>query len=305
MKKTLKLKHCGQIALRMLLLVVLSAFTLGVQAQVAIGSGEPPVSGAGLQVKEITNVSGGNVNSYRGINFPRVHLTDSKNLYPMFLSNPDDPTSGPASEYMVNKNSIDTEHVGLIVYNIGDAGIDPGIYYWDGEKWEQIVLPDDTGGTGGAMYENFTIIEGLHTIANPYIVQPNDYLLILRFQGSGINGTANTAIDGNANSSTISRYPPYINSTANLILPDPTTCKGRILRLINDTYTINTSKAITVYTNYPMFCIDGTAHHYNDSPNSIVHERDYKVAAGNPIDGSRWCIFSDGANWISMEVTIY
>ena len=119
--------------------IFLSFFSsLVLTAQVTIGTGEPPVSGALLQLKEIENVTDSTKNAYRGFGLPRVVLSDKNALYPMFLSNPNDPDSGPNSVYSANKISLDKSHTGLIVYNLMEhVGKDlcKGINQWDGKEW--------------------------------------------------------------------------------------------------------------------------------------------------------------------------
>ncbi len=54
----------------------------------------------------------------------------------MFLSDPADVSSGPSQEYSKNKASIDRQHRGLVVYNIGgDGALAEGMFYWNGTQW--------------------------------------------------------------------------------------------------------------------------------------------------------------------------
>jgi hypothetical protein len=52
---------------------------------VTIGSTNEPVAGAILQLKE-KEVNDGSPNSNKGIELPRVELTDKNQLFPMFQS---------------------------------------------------------------------------------------------------------------------------------------------------------------------------------------------------------------------------
>ena len=89
-------------------------------AQVTIGMGEAPTDGALLQLKE-SEVTDDGPNATKGLEFPRVQLTNENNLYPMFYDNS---TSGPTSAYTQNKSTLDKTHCGLI-----------GLYIWNGSKW--------------------------------------------------------------------------------------------------------------------------------------------------------------------------
>lgn len=110
------------------------------QAQVSIGSGEEPISGSILQLKEKDAVTDASSNAHRGLALPRVTLSEKKALYPMFLADPDDPASGPNTAYSgaANKEALDKAHTGLIVYNLtenDDKELCLGLNQWDGEQW--------------------------------------------------------------------------------------------------------------------------------------------------------------------------
>ena len=140
MKQTdLRQNQCGWIKSGMLLALVLLCYSLGMQAQVTVGTQEVPVEGALLQLKELDGVTDGGKNANKGLNLPRVNLTDVNNLYPMFLSDPSSPTSGANAAYGANKATLDKAHAGLMVYNINATDpFTPGIYIWDGAKWSSI-----------------------------------------------------------------------------------------------------------------------------------------------------------------------
>ncbi|GAB6120409.1 hypothetical protein JCM30204_15580 [Dysgonomonas termitidis] len=108
------------------------------QAQVTIGSGEEPAEGAVLHLKEKENVTDAGHNSYRGLILPRVNLSEKKQLYPMFLNNPEDPASGANSNYISNKIALNKTHTGMIVYNLtenDEKELCLGLNQWDGEQW--------------------------------------------------------------------------------------------------------------------------------------------------------------------------
>jgi hypothetical protein len=69
-------------------------------------------------------------------------LSDKKQLYPMFLTNPElpyDATNNPATQdYIDHKSELDKTHKGLIVYNLVEDDVKElglGINQWDGEQW--------------------------------------------------------------------------------------------------------------------------------------------------------------------------
>ncbi|MDR0825599.1 MAG: hypothetical protein LBN74_10930 [Prevotella sp.] len=109
-----------------------------ISAQVTIGTGEETVKGALLQLKEKESITDDACNAYRGLGLPRVTLSDKRQLYPMFLTDPDIATSGPNAEYTANKATLDKTHTGLIVYNLvedEDKDLCLGLNQWDGEQW--------------------------------------------------------------------------------------------------------------------------------------------------------------------------
>lgn len=102
--------------------IVMFLSYLCIQAQVTIGSGNAPVTGALLQLKENENTG---ANSTKGLVMPRVNLTVTDNLTDI-ISSPD----GNDKE----------EHIGLVVYNINDLKYNfcRGLYVWDGELWQPL-----------------------------------------------------------------------------------------------------------------------------------------------------------------------
>ncbi|MDM1367233.1 hypothetical protein [Myroides marinus] len=116
------------------LLVLCSLFVfLGLQnvasAQVTIGTPEPSVAGALLQVKNIENVKGSAPNSTKGMMMPRVSLVSVNDLIPILPQGYD-------------KNYENPIHAGLVVFNTNDNlpnGNGVGLYVWDGETWRAIT----------------------------------------------------------------------------------------------------------------------------------------------------------------------
>lgn len=128
-----------KLALLLLNTLLIWNVSLNLSAQVTIGAGEEPEKGALLQVKEKENIPDDASNAYRGIALPRVSLSEKNQLYPMFLSDPENPSSGPNTDYVANKATLDKRHTGLIVYNLveDDAkDLCKGLNQWDGETWK-------------------------------------------------------------------------------------------------------------------------------------------------------------------------
>lgn len=99
---------------------------MDIDAQVTIGSGESPVSGALLQLKETSAVG---ANSTKGLSLPRVELQS--------LTGDLATTVGSVS------GTYDPQkHIGLLVYNVttnddisNASRICPGVHLWTGEEW--------------------------------------------------------------------------------------------------------------------------------------------------------------------------
>ncbi|NDV68055.1 FISUMP domain-containing protein [Dysgonomonas sp. 25] len=121
MKKTLT---------RAIILIALTLTTIALHGQVTIGSNQPPVPGALLDLKEdgATN---------RGLGLPRVKLTS--------LTIP----SGKSLAQTIDGNSTSDnwdkdKHVGLMVYHLSGvtpkacADIVDGMYIWDGNQWQSL-----------------------------------------------------------------------------------------------------------------------------------------------------------------------
>ncbi|MFT3995396.1 MAG: FISUMP domain-containing protein [Dysgonomonas sp.] len=98
-------------------------------SQVTVGSVEPPVKGALLQLKEIENAPDGDINSTKGLALPRVKLIQKRNA----------DISVTIDGVAPNAYSGD-DHTGLVVYNTNQCfdnmGDDKGVYVWNGSEWE-------------------------------------------------------------------------------------------------------------------------------------------------------------------------
>ena len=113
----------------LLLLTAISGASLTMPAQVTVGSGIEPVSGAALDIKQ-QQKDDSSANSTLGLMLPRVNLTDLNKLYPMFTG-----------AYDAGENP---KHTGLTVYNVNEnlsARICPGIYAWTGTEWIKLGKP--------------------------------------------------------------------------------------------------------------------------------------------------------------------
>jgi hypothetical protein len=166
---------------------------------VTVGSSEPPQPGALLQIKEVDGVQTKGRNAFGGLSLPRVFLSSTSNLYPMFLTNPDQPTSGATAAYSQNKAALDAQHAGLTVYNVNTtAPFVEGIYVWTGQAWT--TMGGATGvnglynasageiGLGGVLGANTVVATG--TPAQPYAL-------------SFVNGVDSVRIGAVAGSSTL------------------------------------------------------------------------------------------------------
>lgn len=123
----------------LLFIILLLSFPIHSFSQVTIGLNEEPMPGAILQLKQTTDLSNGDANATKGLLLPRVILSKKKELYPMFLKDPENPTSEVKQEYIDNKPKIDKEHTGLLVFNIKDNIEEVlcfGVNSWDGEQWK-------------------------------------------------------------------------------------------------------------------------------------------------------------------------
>lgn len=123
------------------LIFIFSFFVSNVQPQVTIGCGNPPVSGALLDLKE--KDSDGIETGTKGIIFPRVRLTSLTSLEPLLTStDATDPTQQKI-------------HRGIMVYNLNASlPLSEGLYCWDGDRWIKIV---GTSGVAGARDGNIGI----------------------------------------------------------------------------------------------------------------------------------------------------
>ena len=126
-----------------LIFLLVSFGGTNLKAQVTIGSGESPVDGALLDLKE-WETSYGESNSNKGLSFPRVELTNEWELFPMF--------TGSEPDYQQQK----ANHVGLVVYNTGYYfwPNEQGLYVWNGYQWIALKSTVMIHGMNGIMAFN-------------------------------------------------------------------------------------------------------------------------------------------------------
>ncbi|NDV69749.1 FISUMP domain-containing protein [Dysgonomonas sp. 25] len=167
-----------------IVLLALFTTTINLQAQVTIGSGQQPNAGALLDLK---NLAGGNAD--KGLALPRVKLTS--------LTIPAGKTLAQTIDGTEASDSWDKdEHLGLLVYNMQEMeptcianvfqpAVDPGIFIWDGEKWEPLIPPyqgrrditmtDIDGNVYNARWFGVDLCDGAYwTTSNLYVTRNRD-----------------------------------------------------------------------------------------------------------------------------------
>ncbi len=108
---------------------ILLFFCMLVQAQVTIGSAEPPHSDALLDLKEFSNGSSG-----KGLLIPRVSLTST-----------------------TSANPLNSHTKGMIIYNQATAGdVSPGLYFNDGTKWIRAISASEVPPISGTWFKQGT-----------------------------------------------------------------------------------------------------------------------------------------------------
>ncbi|MFT4222639.1 FISUMP domain-containing protein [Dysgonomonas sp.] len=111
-----------------IILTLFAALCTAAYGQVTVGSGNKPVNGALLDIKEKDEATGG-VTATKGLLMPRVNLTNLTDI-----------AADITGITPANKDA----HTGLTVYNVNkclDTGAGkggPGVYVWSGTQWENL-----------------------------------------------------------------------------------------------------------------------------------------------------------------------
>lgn len=117
--------------MKQVLFIILGVlWTLNIEAQMTIGSDEPPASGALLQLKETSGITD---NSEKGLSLPRIELVSL--------------TGDLAASMGAESGTYDAQsHIGLLVYNVGindsiseASRVCPGMHVWTGDRWEALT----------------------------------------------------------------------------------------------------------------------------------------------------------------------
>jgi hypothetical protein len=127
-----------KVTLMFVILAIAGLNSLGIQAQVTIGSSISPSKGVILELKnqaanaynETVNADGG------GLVFPRVKLQNRTNLLPFVADDAD---------WKANKDNVKEKYTGMVVYNLlvspptislpDDEVFSEGLYVWNGSRW--------------------------------------------------------------------------------------------------------------------------------------------------------------------------
>lgn len=115
-----------------LLLLLMFILSLGVTAQVTIGSGIEPRGGALLDLKEF-DPGTQNETAKKGLLYPCVELSDvyRTELHPMY--------NVTGADYIANVATLKKSHTGLIVFNVTSSSFfAPGLYFWSGSEWRRM-----------------------------------------------------------------------------------------------------------------------------------------------------------------------
>jgi hypothetical protein len=153
-------------------------------------------------------------------------------------------------------------------------------------------------GYGGGYRRNVTIVTGSKTVAAPYTVQPTDDVIFCRFSSTDVGLT-------------VSALFPYKNTTPNIILPDPSTCKGRQLVIYNDSgYSMSRTGStvsdaytgVDVLTNYPFYTNRGSFQPSYNLSLSNTYQGNYTVGFMGDMKGTRIQLVSDGTRWLTHDM---
>ncbi|MDR0681455.1 MAG: hypothetical protein LBG15_06370 [Dysgonamonadaceae bacterium] len=170
----LSIKPITQVLFLFTLLFISSFYS---EAQVTIGADADPQSGALLDLKEwdVPKDSTNAPNSKKGVLFPKVRLSSSNSLFPLYNTT-QEPEMSAAK--------------GMIVYNVNEnaTGLNVGLCIWNGDEWTSIVGggPASTAkleinGNGkivvtGNLAKDIELTSAINTVTLPITVkQPGSY----------------------------------------------------------------------------------------------------------------------------------
>jgi hypothetical protein len=169
-----------------IILTLFAALCTAAYGQVTVGSSQPPVEGALLDIKEFdpddpNDPKPDNTTAKKGLLMPRVNLSKKDQLYPMFESTTTPGTANADYNDGTKKSDQDKKHTGLVVYNVKPVpteGLDVGVHSWDGSQW---VAVKSGGGSGTAYSGDYPIV----------VENSNIYLATKKMDGSTplINGS--------------------------------------------------------------------------------------------------------------------
>lgn len=213
------------IATRYLLTVLWAIIGVNTYAQVTIGMGEAPSKTALLQLKtqeaDLDNVT----SKKGGLLLPRVKLVSLTTLQPFI-----EPTD---TNYTAEKRAS----TGLLVYNIYESptgDIKPGVYSWNGTKWEE---SSSDGSSAPSTPANAGAVK-LNMFQSNYITLSGNqsYGLLMQNQGVTINPTYATGLypGGTTSGSPLSIITSIVGNNGNdeaLLLEAPESGKANFYRM--------------------------------------------------------------------------
>ncbi|MFT4222752.1 hypothetical protein [Dysgonomonas sp.] len=128
-----------------IILTLFCALCTAAYGQVTVGSGNKPVNGALLDIKENDDAAGG-ATAKKGLLMPRVNLSKKDQLYPMYEDNGSGGYKIGVANYI--KADEDKKHIGLLVYNLAAVDdLEAGVHSWDGSRWVAVKSGSGPAGT--------------------------------------------------------------------------------------------------------------------------------------------------------------
>jgi hypothetical protein len=191
--------------------------------------------------------------------------------------------------------TVATPVAGMMVFNTAAAGTAPNnveantLYLHNGTGWVAAIST-----AGSATYHNYRIVTGTKSAANPAVINDTDSYLFLRLDSA-------STPDGAVAAGTIGNSAPYLNTSFNLQLPDPSLQPGRVITMINDSW--NVGSAQDIYTNYPVYGMWSlNVSSYTTKPGG---DNNYRMLNSSSVHKAQQRIVSDGTRWISSNITVW